>query len=266
MEITEKRISPIFYKTTDIWLSLKVLDDYYYPVDTSFQSSEERPYTLFVKKKIDQNINLKQLSVFLQDSTTLLSQINPESISKNSQFKIFIQRIFGQIKSFKKEEQNRVLQYYLHCIYMATINDQSDFLDIIFQYLVNKYDYHRSDKVLDKNFISNAHIIIAFHQASKVLKQDKSKSCIFIDSWNQNRELHLLKKQIRSKLIASSSLGQKMKQRYLKQDFKALVLETLFDNINEFQELELLMKYLYQNQMNKQTVSSWNQIACNQSI
>lgn len=181
-KIKEKKVTPLFYKTTHLWEKLKVLDEDYHSMDYNFSKSnyENKPKFLFVKKKFIYNVEINKIKELILLPEIDLVNFDINKIIKSDYISNFFKKIKKKITSrniTKKEENQKIIKYYLGCLYNILKKDKASVIQLIFNYLLNDYNYHSLDKKkLNKekksNFNKNSILILSFH---KFLEKKKER-------------------------------------------------------------------------------------------
>ncbi len=60
-KVIERKVTPLYYRTTDIWEKIKVLEGDYHIMDFKFNKINQRTKYLFVKRKFKYNIEIKKI-------------------------------------------------------------------------------------------------------------------------------------------------------------------------------------------------------------
>ena len=181
-KIKERKVTPLFYKTTHIWEKLKVLDEDYHSMDYNFIKTnyENKPKFLFVKKKFIYNVEINKIKELILLTDIDLVNFDINKIIKSDYISNFFKKITKNLKTkslVKKNDNQKIIKYYLGCLYNILKKDKASVIQIIFNYLLNEHNCHSMDqgklnKEKKANFNKNSNLILSFH---KFLEKKKEK-------------------------------------------------------------------------------------------
>lgn len=251
--VREKLVTPLLYKSNKTWKRIRVNDDNYYLLDFTFNKDLNamigRPRFLYVKRRNLQDFDFGRLDRLLN----LPRLIFWEEVKKLIEGSSFIRKVLCSLKEdvFWTEEEKsegafKEARYLVSCVYQSFKRNKSNFIHIVFNYLLNDplYTGFRRNKPVDSNYLANAKLIINFNKfLDKITNKQLKTSQNYI--WNEDKEISLLSKKIEKFGNNDLLKIRKMFSLYISAEFAEFIVFLLKSgDCDNFEAFGVLMMFL----------------------